>query len=52
MVFLSTGTNGLLMLYKDGYMQVSANGQGWIFIFFLFFKNTVYLLFTYYPTYC
>ena len=28
MVFLSTGANGLLLLYRDGYMQVSAGGQG------------------------
>lgn len=28
MVFLSTGQNGLLMIYRDGYVHVSADGRG------------------------
>ncbi|KAL8587816.1 hypothetical protein ACOMHN_021034 [Nucella lapillus] len=28
MVFLSTGENGLLLLYRDGYIYASADGQG------------------------
>ncbi|CAL1547650.1 unnamed protein product [Lymnaea stagnalis] len=28
MVFLSTGDNGILMMYKDGYIQVTAAGRG------------------------
>ncbi|GFN82964.1 neurexin-2-alpha [Plakobranchus ocellatus] len=28
MVFLSTGENGILMMYRDGYIQVSVDGRG------------------------